>query len=169
MAATYSWIAGSTLTGNASGISVGSIPATYTDLIAVLMAKDVRAIGAVTDVLLYVNGDTGGSSYNWQVGNVNTSSPTSAFQGSNSSAMLPLGGNGTSQPFFTIRFEFPSYTSSFSKTVLAYGGPTESSFTNPRFAVGYYRSSSAINSILVNGEQGFITGTTLNIYGILKA
>lgn len=169
MPRTYEWIKGTTLGGNASGITVSSIPGTYTDLIAVLVAKDVRPVGATTDVVLYVNGVTSGTAYNYQVGNPNTSNFASAFQANNTSAMLPLGGSGTSQPFFNIRFEFLNYADPQSKTVLAYGGPAQSDFTNPRYAVGYWRDGAAITSITINGEHGFTSGTSLNLYGILKA
>lgn len=160
---TYSSIATTTLSSAAQSYTFSSIPSTYTDLRLVVD-------GVVTGELVQArfNGDSG-SNYSctnlYGTGSVAGSNRRANF----TEARLGLENvNTTTQG--TVSVDFMNYANtSVYKTYLSRANYA-SQETNVR--VGLWRSTSAINTILVslfNTSWAFSAGTTFTLYGIASA
>jgi hypothetical protein len=165
MALTYEPIATTTLGANGN-ITFSSIPATYTDLRIVLVST-----GATVGAIAYMrfNGDTA-TNYSF----------TSLYGDGTSAASLTAGGSSISQldSYYSISTNKPNL---FTIDIFSYAGSTNKTslitFSNDlnglgsiETSVNLWRSTAAINTILlaVNGGS-FTTGTTATLYGIKAA
>jgi hypothetical protein len=170
MPSTYEPIATTTLTSSAATITLSSIPSTYTDLRMVAFLKLVGGpSGGVANEYFTFNGDTA-SNYSRTRLIGDGSSATSTKTTNSSSALQTYtpaaGGVGLSI------FDIFSYSGSTFKTVLW----SDSADVNAAGsgivcrAVGLWRSTAAINSITwQNAGDTYAAGTTITLYGILKA
>ena len=160
MAATYTPIASITLGATATSVTFSSIPQTYTDLILV---TNVASTGTA-DMDIRVNSDTG-SNYGW-----------TALSGSGSAAVNARGSNDSKfradqYGIITTAFnqmnivQFMNYSNSTTYKTFISRASNASSGTD--LTVGTWRSTSAITTITVINT--LITGSTLNLYGILGA
>lgn len=165
MAITYSTIATTTLSSAASSITFSSIPNTYTDLVLI-----ISTLGATGDyVSIRFNGDTS-TNYSWNFigsdgGVAYATRGLSQTQGRVGNSM-----NSASSPNTTIVDIF-NYASSSWKGILSKGNSDISGSGELRRYVNTWRSTNAINTILLRGDAGanFAIGTTATLYGILKA
>ena len=166
--ATYEPIATTTLASATTTISLSSIPSTYTDLILTFIGT-----GSVASFQpsLQFNGDTA------------TNYSSTCFYGDGTSVgyipesninliVIPEGNTlSTTVPSF-FKANLQSYSGSTYKTCLVeYAGDLNGSGTVNR-TVGMWRSTSAINQVLIrsaNGAQTMAAGTTITLYGIKKA
>lgn len=156
---TYTPISAQTLTSTAASITFSSIPTTFTDLVLVANSKDSRAISGVCDLTLRFNSD---SSTNYSCTALNDAS---SFRTSNQT-LIALSQPGASDSFGTTTINVQNYNNvTTNKTCLIRTGMP----ANVRATVGLYRSTAAITSITVLGEQGFSSGSTFTLYGIKAA
>ena len=157
---TYTPLASATLTDPASSVTIGNIPQTYTDLVAVIEGIATSAFGQIQ---MRLNDDTGtnySTTYMWGTG--------SAAQSDRDSNISTGGFNpgfiGTGRGTTIINVQ--NYSNSVTyKSVVA-----RSSVAGNRVAatVNLWRSTAAVNQIRFNilGGDTFASTTTFNLYGI---
>jgi hypothetical protein len=168
MAITYEPIATTTL-GSATTVTFSSIPATYTDLVLVVNGSTTRATTSDT-IRIQFNGDTG-SNYS-STNLVGNGSAASSNRYSNETMPFVDGIRltGTDFPLASmIIYQVMNYSNTTTyKTILARGSAAD---FNVCAAVGLWRSTSAINSIYLQGDTvaNFAIGTTFSLYGIASA
>lgn len=160
----------STLGADAASFDATGIAGTYKCLQGYITA---RGTGATTVIVanLTFNGDTGGSSYVWQL-----------VSGSGSVAGAT---NDTSDPRIRL-FDFPGSTSpsneagtgsffihnyagtTFSKQVVGYGGSREDTTVfNAQVTWGSWQSTSAITQVTITPHTGnWLAGSHMTIFGV---
>jgi hypothetical protein len=164
MPATYEPIETRTLASAAASVTFTSIPSTYTDLILVMgnltfssggnpqvqYNGDTATNYSNTD--LYGTGSTDGSTYNVSNNYINV-----GFSATNGSASEPA----------TVIVQIQNYSNATTfKTLLGRGNRAGGEVqTN----VGMWRSTAAINQVLVKTSSTFQTGSTFTVYGIKAA
>jgi hypothetical protein len=157
-ASTYTRIAGCSITVGTpvSSVTFSSIPATYTDLIAIV------ATTTSGDMSYRINGDTGANYSQTLIygyssfGSTKTTNATSNFlnYGSNSGNLFAI-----------LQFNNYSNTTTYKNSLLR----DNANGTTTDVMVGLWRSTAAINSITFTPPSTFATGSTFNLYGILAA
>jgi hypothetical protein len=163
MPATYEPIATTTLGSAASSITFSSIPATYTDLRLVMVAK--RSGATSNYVVTRVNGDSGSNYSDTQL-NGNGSSAASSR---NTSAVEWYNGTiaviETNPALFTL--DIFSYAGSTFKTALSTFNNDRNGSGGVQYNVNLWRSTAAINSLTIYASTGnYDTGSTATLYGI---
>jgi hypothetical protein len=166
MASTYEKIATTTLTSTAATITLSSIPATYTDLIAVVNI----GTNVAGNMQVRLNGDTGSNystltliAYNNTVTGSGTYSLS--FMYAAVAGALPL----TVGPASAI-LQFNNYSNSTTyKTMLA--RYANASLPEVDATVSTWRNTAAITSINLSSYSGsvYLVGTTFTLYGIKAA
>jgi hypothetical protein len=161
MAITYNSIATTTLGTAANSITLSSIPSTYTDLVVVF----VGANAAFDDFILRFNSD---STSNYSTNQLIGDGTTPIRIRSTSVAQIQLGAGSTNRINSAIINVMNYANTSFNKTSLIDYINTNDFM---RRTVGLYRSTSAISSITIqrSGAGNMNVGTTMTLYGILKA
>jgi hypothetical protein len=161
MPATYEPIATTTLGSAQASFSFTSIPGTYTDLVAVVVASTSG------NLKIELNSDTSGNYSN------------TILYGTGSSALSARNSNTTGLIFGTTAntvgngvnlYHFMNYSNTTTyKTALSRGNDIDNGLV--RADVGLWRSTSAITSIrfISNLGSNLATGSTFTLYGILKA
>lgn len=163
MALTYDPIASQTLTSAAANVTFSSIPSTYTDL--VLVWNGANTSGSAQDLLIRFNSDTATNYSTYQLyGNGSTATTARYSNGTFISGNYPLATTLISNGIINVG----NYSStSIYKTTIARAG-SASSFVFE--SVGLWRSTSAINAILLYSSSGNISiGSTFTLYGIKAA
>lgn len=159
MASTYEKIATNTLTSNTATVTFSSISGSYTDLVVIISGYMTSGAGYG---FVRVNGDTG-SNY------------SRTFIQGDGSSVISSRGSSDNQTYITMYntnstnaiFNFMNYSNTTTyKTYLSTDGGTEGSVI---ITANLWRSTSAITSISFIAVSNFISGTTFNVYGILKA
>jgi hypothetical protein len=170
MPATYEPIATTTLGSAQTSVTFSSIPATYTDIIAI---TNYKAVGTITseDSFVRLNSDSG------------TNYSTTRIFGNGSSVFSSRVTNRTfidtyiddSADFVMLRFQFMNYSNTTTyKTILTrqdYAAQSTSA------TVSLWRNTAAINSITFTAPDNngggtpdqFATGSTFTLYGIKAA
>jgi len=162
MTSTYEKIAAQTLGSATATVTFSSIAGTYTDLI--LVTADIINTTNVLGMYIQFNSDTG-SNYSRTFMEGNGSSASSSRSSNQTSMMLgrSYGGDRTMNIF-----QIQNYSNSTTnKTVLCrYGSAGSSSAVGA--AVGLWRSTSAITSIVVGLVSGanMSAGCSFTLYGI---
>jgi hypothetical protein len=164
MPATYEPIASTTLSGDASSITLLGIPSSYTDLVAVITAIPDSNI----DIGFRINNDSS-SIYSGVriVGNGFTA--TSGKNSSQSWGYATINGlTSASGDRITSQLHFMSYANtSVYKTVLHTGGLPSSGVQR---SVALWMSTSAINRIeLVAISGNLMSGSSISLFGIRAA
>jgi len=161
---TYTPIATATLS-SAGYFSFSSIPSTYTDLVLVLNAGFTLA---TADVIVQFNSDTG-SNYSQTYMRGNGSTAISGRVSSNTLIYLDYSGGSVAN---TINRVYTAHIMNYSNTTtyksLFFGANSATDWREQH--VGLWRSTSAINSILVATNGGnMVAGSTATLYGITAA
>ena len=170
MPGTYEKIATTTLGSNQTDITLSSIPATYTDLVLTF-----QYASQLNDYNAYMrfNSDTN-SNYSRTYANGSPSGTTSA-RNSNSTYIYftPNIGAGTSlnTPGLLIANVFNYSNTTTYKTVTVRDNATRNDGAQQSMMVaGLWRSTSAITSVTVGTNSGYlVSGTSITIYGIKAA
>lgn len=161
MPATYEPIATTTLGSAQASFSFTSIPGTYTDLVAVVVASTVG------NLKIEFNSDTGTNYSNTVV----YGDGTSALSGRNSNSTGLLFGTTASTVGKGVNlYYFMNYSNTTTyKTALSRGNDLDAGLV--RADVGLWRSTSAITSIkfISNLGSNLATGSTFTLYGIKAA
>jgi len=170
---TYVALASTTLT-SAATITFSSISASYTDLRLVVIGGTTRPASSDT-LYIRVNGDTG-SNYSQTLLH---GSGTAAYsnRSSNTTSLFDDGSYirlvGTTYGLdSTLFIDFMNYANTTTyKTALLRNGSASFSLPGVNAAVGLWRSTSAINSISLEGQtvSNFAIGSTFSLYGIAAA
>jgi hypothetical protein len=162
MATTYEKIQSYTLGSNQQEIIFSTIPATYTDLRVVLVAKSSNAV----DFFRYrFNGDTGTNYSNTEL--LGNGSAASSARNTSSSAILIQNFYDAQPSLFEI--DVFSYAGSTNKTTLNASSVDLNGSGAVSRTVGLWRDTAAITSITLRANNNFATGSTATLYGILKA
>lgn len=168
--ATYEPIATTTLSSNVQSVTFSSISSNFTDLI--LVGRFSAVTGATATVYMQLNGDT---NTNYSATSLIGTSGAGSTRITNSKGIYI--GDGTSgvptgQVNALVHLQNYANTTT-NKTVLA---RYNSASTEVSASVGLWRSTSAINQILIyigfsNGgySDNFASGSTFTLYGIAAA
>lgn len=166
MPSTYEPIATQTLGSAATSITFSTIPATYTDLRVVFVDN---GLSVADRPVMQFNGDTGTNYSATRITGTgsavsstrNTSDNQIRFQNSNLEATYPS----------LLTVDIFSYAGSTNKTVLGMQSDDGNGTGNIYVAVGLWRNTAAITSIVIKTISGnnFLTGTTATLYGIKNA
>jgi hypothetical protein len=168
MATTYEPIATTTLGAAAANITFSTIPATYTDLRLVIVARGTTA----DNCSIQFNNDTG-TNYS-ETGLQGNGSAVASWRRTNvayirltNAAGLPTVAN----TFLMNTYDIFNYAGSTYKTVLGVNSNDQNGSGDTGRLAGLWRSTSAITSIKIftNFGADFTIGTTATLYGILKA
>jgi hypothetical protein len=168
MAATYEPIATTTLGTDTANITFSSIPATYTDLRLVIVARGTTA----DNCSIQFNNDTG-TNYS-ETGLQGNGTAAASWRRTNvayirltNAAGLPTAAN----TFLMNTYDIFNYAGSTYKTVLGINSNDQNGSGDSGRLAGLWRSTSAITSIKIftNFGADFTIGTTATLYGILKA
>jgi len=163
MPTTYEPIATTTANGSINSVTFSSISGTYTDLVLVLSAN----VQTATDYLrLRVNGDTGNNySYTFLYG---TGTTAASSRQSNVGSVIFNAINTGSSPSVSI-MHFMNYSNTTTNKTILTRNSVPQNETN--VFVSLWRSTSAINSITVDGADGrnFTSGSMFTLYGIKAA
>lgn len=166
MPSTYTSIATQTLSSAAASVTFSSIPSTYTDLVLVMQFSITTANDSV---YMRLNSDSGSNYSNTTLSGNGTSAisgrDTSSTQGIRLSAYNTAQAASTRQVNITQLQNYANTTTN--KTVLN----RYSSVGGTEAVVGLWRSTAAINSILLRffSSQNFETGSTFTLYGVKSA
>jgi len=170
MPSTYEKIASTTLGSSQSGITLSSIPATYTDLVLVFQYAQTSNSD---NAFIRFNSDTG-NNYRRVYG---VGSPAGATTANNSSSdriyFNPQVGSGTSlntPGFLTINILSYANTTTY-KNILARDNATKNDGgQQTAMYAGTWDNTAAITSITVNTTAtNLLSGTSVTIYGIKAA
>jgi hypothetical protein len=165
---TYTPIATTTLGSNQNDITFSSISGSYTDLVLVITGNSTNTGSGSNGLRVRLNSDT------------NTNYSNTALEGNGTSA---ASGQSTSQtwmntgeinqtsaaPSVTI-IQFMNYSNSTTYKTVLNRSNTPGNFVTT--GVGLWRSTSAINTILISRDFGtnqIKAGTTATLYGIAAA
>ena len=162
MALTYEPINTTTTTTLVTSVSMGSIPATYDDLVLVVNAN--YGSGGGGDLNIRFNSDSGASSYAY-IRTIN-GSPLSISVNTNASNFVH--GDATPNSVF-IGDVFEYKNTSVYKTYMSRGGTVTA---NMGGTSGVWKSNAAIHTVSFHPEFSGSTwaiGSTFSIYGIKKA
>lgn len=155
---TYDPISSITLGSTATQVDFTSIPATYTDLIAVWQGSTQGAL-----ITIYFNADTTNGNYSVTMLNGNGTSALSARYSIPYLYNLPP----TSGTQFNCIVNVQNYSNTTTfKTFLSRSNVTDNT-GGPTATVGLWRNTAAISSLRFERSSGnFPIGTTINLYGI---
>lgn len=165
--ATYDKIATQTLASDAITITFSSIPATYTDLRLVFVAK----AGATGNPPVYIrlNSDTA-TNYSNTILRGNGTAATSHSLANNNALFVGGYGVGVNTTYFSLHtVDLFSYVGSTYKTVLTTSSQDFNGSGEVTRSVGLWSSTAAITSILIwsTGTTSYFgIGTTATLYGI---
>jgi len=170
MPTTYEPIATNTLSSAAASITLSSIPATYTDLRVVLVARSNNTGTPRENIHITFNGDTA-SNYSTTILYGQDGTIGTLRQSSQVRILAYTGLPGTAGMFSLTTVDLFSYAGSANKTCLVEVNNDQNTVGGEiNRQVGLYRSASAITSVTFTPQtNSFDTGTTATIYGILKA
>lgn len=159
---TETFIATTTLTGNATSITFSSIPSTYTDLRLVFAGTSTANVPGE----MRFNSDTGSNySRTYLSGNGTSASSSSDTSQTN----ISMGASAiTSTPMMNTVDIFSYKGSTFKTCLITSSDDRNGSGTSDR-QVALWRSTSAITTITLTVDLGgnFTAGTTATLWGIL--
>ena len=167
---TYVALATQTLGSSTATVTFSSIPATYTDLVAVLSVRGANAANSGA-AFFTVNNDTSSLYSNTRLYANGTSALSIRESNQTQTRVGEIVWNNATAGIFSpciIHLMNYSNTTTF-KTFLTRNSSTTTDTLIDQF-VELYRSTSAINRIDFNcGGSNFATGSTFSLYGIKAA
>ena len=176
MATTYTLIYSNVLSSSQASITFSSIPATYTDLVLRISARDDLA--QVSESLkIILNGDTA-TNYSATFITGNGSTATSGRDSGAGSAAQRMQGrfsvsnSATSNTFGNMEIYFAGYTSTGTKVSSIFGvAETNATAANMAATASQYRGGSAISSMEITsiGGGNFLSTSSFYLYGISNA
>lgn len=161
--ATYSLIASNVLGSNATSVTFSSIPATFTDLVLVINAKN----DTLTNNEIRFNGDTA-TNYSITALYGNGSTAASTRETNNAYGSIDMNAYmGTSDFSYNNIIQIMDYANT--TTYKTYLTRANSVSYGLDAIVGLWRSTAAINSLSIlttTGTRNYITGSSFRLYGI---
>lgn len=156
-------------TGSQSTISFPTIPSTYRDLELAFSGRTTTAAVAVTDLLMQFNGDTSGNydSNRWSrfgvfVARASTSGIVGQIAAATNATDVALSGT-----IFIPSYRNTTFQKSYSAVNAGkVGQSADSDITGMIQVAGFWRSTSAISSILLLMSSGnFVDNSVATLYG----
>lgn len=165
---TMELISTTTLVSDSTSITLGSIPQTYTDI---LILGSLRGSGSGQyNATLLINGAGSGNSGKKLTGSgTSVSSTNVANYGFNLEVTEP---NITSNTFSNFFGYVPNYALTSNNKIISVNNVTENNSSDAWTSIGCEQlaSTSAVTSIVFSYGfgTGFVAGSTVSLYGILK-
>lgn len=169
MANTYTLISSNTLSSSAASVTFSSIPATYTDLKLVALARTAWGTDTNDQFRMQLNGDTGANyTYSQITGTGSVVDPgyaTTTFiinPQTNTSAM-------TTSIFASHEVYIPNYSGSTNKTLSSDNvSEQNNTLSYASLYAGFWSNTAAINSmtLFTFRGSGFVSGSSFYLYGI---
>lgn len=167
MPATFQPIANHIVSASTSSVTFSDIPQIYTDLVLVCHIRNTAA-GTQTYPWIRFNGDTG-SNYSFTRMHGNESNQAVSGRASNQSRFdfcEAPGAGSTSNYFAPIIVQVQDYSNATTNKTSLVRFQNLGGAIQVGALVGLWRSTSAITSILVNGDTSLASGSTLSLYGV---
>jgi hypothetical protein len=159
---TYVAIATQTVSSSVSSVTFSSIPQTYTDLVIVL--NPINA--GTSDIWCTFNTDTSTNySSTWLAG---TGTAAASYRISNNARFYfdyASVSSTTASNSYIMNLMNYANTTTYKSAIIRGNSPAYAT----EAAVGLWRSTAAINQIIITAVTNFQSGSTLSIYGILAA
>jgi len=169
MANTYTLISSNTLSTSAASVTFSSIPATFTDLVLRISARNDRAVTNGT-LRLTINANSSSIySFTFLQGNGSAASSTRSPATTHLSDIPLLGSSATNNTFSSIEIYIPSYTASQKKPVSVFGvNETNATAIEMKVNAGLIDSTAAVSSIELTNVSTFqfISESSFFLYGI---
>lgn len=157
-------LANTTLGSATSAVTLSSISGSYRDLLLVMQVTDATSSGFSLGVQF--NGDTGGTSYQYQI--MSTSGASSTYAVSTGTSRIQLGWNGANgtNGSSMSRLEILDYSATDKhKTSLLRNDDLP--MTTTELSAYRWQNTAAITSIRIFGVSGNIrAGSTIALYGV---
>jgi hypothetical protein len=169
MANTYTLISSNTVTSAVASVSFDSIPATYTDLLVKINARNTDTGGG--SMTTQFNNDTTSANYDVLrvLGTSGGTRTSSRYTGSAGAAFISSN-DFTANTFGSTDIYISNYTSSTTYKATSIDSIGENNATEAYLTLssGLWKSNSAITSIQfgAGGAFNFVTGSTFYLYGI---
>ena len=169
MANTYELIASNTVgAGGASSVTFSSIPATYTDLLMKISARDSRTGISVGDIRFNFNGSGVGTNISGKYLYGTGSATSSSAVGSNGELAFGDAAGATASTFGNSEVYIPNYAGSTYKSISS-DSVAENNGTEgfQLLLAGLWSNTAAINSIAMTPfTSPFVQYSTFYLYGI---
>ena len=166
MATTYKLIEAQTLTSNQATVTFTAIPATYTDLVFQISARNSSTFD-YGGIAIAFNG-SGSNSFT----NINASSSSVTSNTNDYDFASSPGSAMTANTFGTLEIYISNYNSTANKPMKSMQARENNSSTLYRLGAGGLSSTySSINSVTFTDSNAynFITGSSFYLYGISNA
>ena len=163
---TYEAIARQTLGTTSSSVNFSSIPATYTDVVAVVHAI---SDGTYANFNVRVNGDTGTNYSRTRLSGNGTTASSGRASSQTSMFLADVSGiSNTGRSLYIVNFMNYANTTTYKTVISRTNTVNGNAGDGVELHAQLWRSTSAINEIsfLVSS---FASGSTFNLYGILGA
>jgi hypothetical protein len=170
MPSTYTLISSNVLSTTAASVTFSAIPATFTDLVLRISARDSFSNGNGVSIKLRFNSDTA-SNYSWTLLE-GSGSFVGSSQASNQSGRTDFEASSdagqTANTFGSTEIYIPSYTVSQNKPISGIGASENNSATAHRMgaSANLWRNTAAISQISITTFQNFVSGSSFYLYGI---
>ena len=169
MATTYTLISSNVLASSAASVTFSSIPATYTDLVLRLSARNNDGGGGV--IRIYFNGDTTASTGYSSTGIRGDGTSVTSFQSTPASSYSLNCNAETANTFTSLEMCIPNYASVSSKPI-SVSVATENNATAAeieQFALLNTNTSISSINIFTSGSLVFPATSSFYLYGISNA
>jgi len=172
MASSRFLINSQTLASSAASVTFSSIPATYTDLVLRISARDTNTSAIIGSATFKFNGSTGSLySITKLIGDGSTASSSRSSSVASDEFYYPGANAGmTANTFGSVEIYIPSYTASQNKPFSTSAVTENNSATAGNSEIdawaNLYRDTAAISSIAINAYVTFATGSSFYLYGL---
>ena len=171
MATTYTLINSNVLASSAASVTFSAIPATYTDLVLRISARDSSNGSVIVAVNTTYNGlSTSIYSNTYLRGNGSAASSSRVSNNVSYDIDYMNGSTSTANTFGSAEMYIPSYTVSQSKPISTFtaqeNNNTQGFITG---IAGLYRDNAAITSITIAAATTFASTSSFYLYGISNA
>ena len=169
MATTYNLISSNALTSSAASVTFSSIPATYTDLVLKITARNDDT---TTIMGIRFNGDTTSNNYSSLILRGSGSAASSLSYNTTRTQLFQQDGVEPStmaaNTFVNAELYIPSYTVSEHKPISGFTVTEDNSATAYMSVIAHlWRNTAAITSInLFSNSGNLVSGSSFHLYGI---
>jgi hypothetical protein len=172
MASSRYLISSQTLASTAASVTFSSIPATYTDLVLRVSARDTTTSAIIGGTTFTFNGSSGSLySITKLIGDGGTASSSRRSNITSDEFYYPGANAGmTANTFGSVEIYIPSYTASQNKPFSTFAVTENNSGTAGDTEIdawaNLYRDTAAISSIVINAYVNFAIGSSFYLYGL---
>ena len=170
MATTYTLINSNVLSSSTATVSFTSIPATYTDLVLRVSARDSADTPVAALVLRFNSDSSTNYSQTFLDGSGSAASSSNTSSSTADARVMIEPSTYTASTFGSFEIYIPNYLVSANKPY-SYFGVTENNATASyiRANAALWRNTAAITSIVMTAPNNFVSGSSFYLYGISNA